>query len=369
MPFLINSSFDLRVLLYRYRSFLKNMLMPFIEQASLKPFNSFSIQETCNHLITVNTVDELIEAMRSPLAGSCNPLVLGSGSNILLTQHYEGLVILNRIKGIEISEDKEFYYIEANGGEDWPAFVEWSVTSGIAGIENLALIPGCVGSAPIQNIGAYGIELKDICDYVEYLDTQTFELKRLSKQECAFSYRDSIFKRELKNRAIITQVGFKLPKAWIPTISYGGLKELVGDNPSSRDVFQQVCAIRMQKLPDPAITGNAGSFFKNPVINQKQFTKLKENHPTMPFYRVDGGIKLAAGWLIDNAGLKGHRIGGAMVHKNQALVIVNHQQATASDIVSLAKYIQSVVRDKYSVSLEPEVRFIGATDEVYLDEC
>lgn len=357
------------VLLYRYNCSTKNMTMPYIEQASLKPFNSFAIQETCNYLITVNSLNELKEAVVSPLVSLCEPLVLGSGSNVLFTQHYDGLVVLNRIKGINVTEDNDFYYIEANGGEDWPTFVEWSVTNGIYGLENLALIPGCVGSAPIQNIGAYGVELKDVVDYVEYLDIKTHELIRLTKQECSFAYRDSIFKHSLKNRAVITQVGFKLTKSWQPTISYGGLKERVGESPTAKDIFDNVCAIRMQKLPDPSVMGNAGSFFKNPVISEHQFTKLKERYPTMPFYKVDNGTKLAAGWLIDHAGLKGYSIGGAMVHKNQALVIVNNNEATASDVIALAKHVQNVVFDKYSVKLEPEVRFIGANGEVFLDDC
>ncbi len=267
--------------------------------------------------------------------------------------------------GIEHTEDEQFHYLHVSGGEDWPELVNWSIEHDIAGLENLALIPGCVGSAPIQNIGAYGIEFKDVCDYVDYLCLESLEVKRLTKGECEFAYRDSVFKHSLYSKAIIVSVGLKLSKNWVPNINYGSLKEL-GENASAQEIYQRVCEIRSDKLPDPQEMGNAGSFFKNPVIIEQHFDLLKSFYPDIVAYPVEDGVKLAAGWLIEQAGLKGLMHGGAQVHPNQSLVLINKNNATAQDVIELAGIVRTKVLETYGVLLEHEVRFIGRDKETYL---
>jgi len=294
--------------------------------------------------------------------------MLGKGSNMLFTQPYQGVVIVNRLQGKQVSESKQHWHLHIEAGEDWPSLVEWSVEQGFAGLENLALIPGCAGSAPIQNIGAYGIELKEVCEYVDVLCLETFEIKRLTNQECRFGYRDSIFKHELYQKAIVVAIGLKLSKNWQPNIEYGPLKSFDAHTVSAQEIFERVCQVRMDKLPDPAVTGNAGSFFKNPVIGEHHYTELKAQYPDLVAYPTDSGVKVAAGWLIDQCGLKGTAVNGAQVHPNQALVLVNRDNATANDIVELAAVVRAQVKEKYGIELEHEVRFIGALAETNLSE-
>ena len=291
-------------------------------------------------------------------------MVLGGGSNVLFLEDFHGTIIINAIKGITIEEHAEAWQLHIGAGENWHELVEHTLKKGITGLENLALIPGMAGSAPIQNIGAYGVEFKDICHYVDALHLPTRKIVRLARGECAFGYRDSIFKHAMKNDYVIVAVGLRLTKQWQPVLSYGDLARLNPATAGAWDVFNAVCQMRQSKLPDPNVTGNVGSFFKNPLITASEAATLCAQWPTMPLYpQPDGEVKLAAGWLIDQCQLKGYRVGGAAVHRQQALVLINEDRATPQDIVQLAREVRSHVGKKFNVWLEPEVRFIGAHGE------
>ncbi|MDN3632131.1 UDP-N-acetylmuramate dehydrogenase [Vibrio lentus] len=336
--------------------------------ASLKNVHTFSIEQTCDVLVEVTSVDELISVYQDPQWSALPKLMLGKGSNMLFTEHFSGLVIVNRLSGIELTESSESYSLHVSGGEDWPSLVEWSVDHGLGGLENLAMIPGCSGSAPIQNIGAYGVELQDVCEYVDILCLDTYTVKRLSKEECLFGYRDSIFKHALYGKAIVVAIGLTLAKEWKPCNHYGPLKSLPTETLSPRSIFDEVCAIRSSKLPDPSVQGNAGSFFKNPVITKDHFDRLSALFPNIVGYESNDMIKVAAGWLIDQCQFKGVIEGGAQVHPNQALVIINYDEASAVDILKLAARVRQAVLDKFDIPLEHEVRFMGQDSETNLDK-
>lgn len=332
---------------------------------SLKPFNTFGIESQALRLVEVQTADALSEAWKQAQAENLPVLILGEGSNILFTEDFDGVIIVNRIPGISVHEEKDYWLLHVGAGENWHKLVEYALKAGVHGLENLALIPGCAGSSPIQNIGAYGVELKQVCDYVECIELATGKLHRLSVESCRFGYRDSIFKHEYQDKFAITAVGFRLAKKWKPVLTYGDLAKLDSATATPRQVFDAVCHMRRTKLPDPRINGNAGSFFKNPVVSSEQAKTLLESYPDAPHYpQKDGSIKLAAGWLIDQCQLKGHRIGGAAVHRQQALVLINENNATADDIVQLAAYVRQTVGNKFNIWLEPEVRFMGRRGEV-----
>ncbi|MFV0575769.1 MAG: UDP-N-acetylmuramate dehydrogenase [Vibrio sp.] len=334
---------------------------------NLKPFHTFGIDVPCDFLVEAKSIDEIIAVYRNEEWAELPKLILGKGSNVLFTEHFHGVVIINQLQGKTVLAQDDHVLLHVAGGEDWPSLVEWTLEQNIAGFENLALIPGCAGSAPIQNIGAYGVELKDICDYVEYLDLTNFKVVRLQAEECQFAYRDSIFKHELLGRVMITAVGFKLPKQWQPNLSYGPLQAEKDLLTTPKAVFEKICDIRRLKLPNPAVTGNAGSFFKNPIISHEHFAELKELYADLSGYETDDGVKIAAGWLIDRSGLKGHQIGGAQVHPQQALVIVNVDDARSQDVLDLAWFIKQTVLDKYGVELEHEVRFFDSQQETRLE--
>ncbi|MDD9197494.1 UDP-N-acetylmuramate dehydrogenase [Aliivibrio sp. S3MY1] len=342
--------------------------MKILPTKMLKPYNSFSIDENAELIIEAETTQDLIDIWSSEQYSTSVKLPLGRGSNTLFCGPFEGIVVLNRLLGKEVEEKGNDYLITVASGEDWPSFVEWCVEHNYYGIENLAMIPGCVGSSPIQNIGAYGLELKDICESVEYLDLNTLTIKKLEHSECLFGYRDSIFKQELKDQVIITAVTLRLSKVWQPLLSYGPLSQFNATSNTAKDIFLKVCEIRSSKLPDPRLLGNAGSFFKNPIISSDHYCLLKDKYPELPAYEFGENKKVAAGWLIDNAGLKGFQINDASVHKEQALVIVNNGNATSSDILSLANHIKSKVYDLYQIDLEHEVRFYSGSKETSLAE-
>ena len=335
--------------------------------ASLKKAHTFSIEQTCDVLIEIRSIDDLIAAYQDPQWSDLPKLMLGKGSNMLFTEHFAGLVMVNKLEGIEHTETDEHHKLHVCGGEDWPTLVKWSVEKGIGGLENLAMIPGCCGSAPIQNIGAYGVELQDICEYVDILCLDTFSVKRLSKEECLFGYRDSIFKHALYGKAIVVAIGLSLSKEWQPCNHYGPLRALDIETLTPRVIFDEVCAIRSSKLPDPAVNGNAGSFFKNPVIGKDHYDLLTQTYPNIVGYESGDKIKVAAGWLIDQCQFKGHVEGGAQVHPNQALVLINRAGASSSDVVRLASQVRNAVQDKFGISLEHEVRFMGRNGEINLD--
>lgn len=331
----------------------------------VKQLNTFAIDTTAQQIATAHNDDELMAIWQSAKKRSQAILLLGSGSNVLFIDHFTGTVVLNRINGIDVQEDKEAWHLHVGAGEDWHNLVCFALEREMPGLENLALIPGRVGSAPIQNIGAYGVEVKTVCEYVDLIDMNNGKKIRLSKDECRFGYRDSIFKHHYRDSYAIVAVGLILAKNWQPVLSYGDLRHLDRETVTPRQVFDTVCSMRRDKLPDPNITGNAGSFFKNPVVGADIAADILLHHPQAPHYpQSDGRIKLAAGWLIDQCNLKGYRHGGAAVHEKQALVLVNQGHATGDDIVALARHVRQSVAQRFNVWLEPEVRFIGADGEV-----
>lgn len=289
-------------------------------------------------------------------------LVLGGGSNVVFTRDFDGLVLLDEIAGLQVvREDDDAWYVEAGGGENWHAFVAWTLENGMPGLENLALIPGTVGAAPIQNIGAYGLEMRTYFDSLVAVELATGRSERFDAAHCAFGYRDSFFKREGRGRFAIASVTFRLPKRWTPRLAYADVtreldaRGIAPDAATPRDVFDAVVAIRRAKLPDPLVLGNAGSFFKNPVIDAGPFDALRARAPDVVSYpQPDGRVKLAAGWLIDRCGWKGRALGNAAVHDRQALVLVNRGGATGAEVLALARAIQDDVRERFGVELEPE---------------
>ncbi len=337
--------------------------MEISRNASLKSFNTFGIDVKAKSLVAVKSIDELITVLQNNY--SENLLILGGGSNMLLTKDVDVNVIHIDIKGIEVvRETEEFVFVKASAGENWHQFVLYTLENNWGGLENLSLIPGNVGTSPIQNIGAYGVELKDLFVSCEAIDVQTLEIENFTAAECEFDYRNSIFKHKVKGKYIITNVVFKLSKVNHKLLTnYGAINEAIKDmgieNPGIRDVSNAVIKIRQQKLPDPKELGNSGSFFKNPVITFEEFEILRAQFPEIPNYIVGKGfVKIPAGWLIDKAGLKGYREGDAGVHKNQALVLVNYGNATGKDILNLAKKVQAEILNTFNISLEPEVNII-----------
>lgn len=330
---------------------------------SLKSFNTFGIEAKAKNFVAVHSLDELKTVLAEHAAEP--KFILGGGSNMLLTQDIEALVIHIDLKGKRIvKEEDDFVWVESMAGENWHEFVLWTIDQNFGGLENMSLIPGNVGTTPVQNIGAYGTEIKDTfvsCDAMK-IDDQT--MRTFSKEDCRFGYRESIFKQEAKNQYIITSVVFKLTKHYHKiNTSYGDItKELALQNvtvPTLKDVSNAVIAIRQSKLPDPKVLGNSGSFFKNPVISRSHFEKVQAQFPEIKFFEVSPTeVKVPAGWLIEQAGYKGFRKGDAGVHKNQALVLVNYGSATGQDILALSREVQQAVFDKYSIAIEAEVNVI-----------
>lgn len=333
------------------------------ENTSLKPYNTFGIDVLAKHFVSVSNLDELKDVLS--LKAYPNKLILGGGSNMLLTKNQDALVIHVNLKGISvISEDENSVTVKANAGENWHEFVLWCLKHNFGGIENLSLIPGNVGTAPIQNIGAYGVELKDTFVSCEGLALETNKIKSFSKTDCNFGYRNSIFKQHEKGKFVITNVTFKLSKkAHKLNINYGSIVsqlELMHiTNPTIQEVSKAVIAIRESKLPNPKEIGNSGSFFKNPVVSKTHYNLLIENFPKIPSYTIsDDEIKIPAGWLIEKAGFKGKRFGDYGVHKKQALVLVNYGNAKGSDILNLSKLIQKTIKRLFGISIEAEVNIL-----------
>ncbi len=331
----------------------------------VKHLNTFGIDVTAKQIVTACSETELVACWQEAKEKSLPVLLLGGGSNVLFLEDFAGILLLNRLMGVSVTEDKNAWHIHAGAGEDWHELVSFTLDRGMAGLENLALIPGRTGSAPIQNIGAYGVELEKVCEYVDLIDLTNGVNKRLSAAECRFGYRDSIFKHDYRDGYAIVAVGFILNKSWRPVLTYGDLTRLDSKRVTPREVFDTVCAMRRAKLPDPAVVGNAGSFFKNPLVSADVAQNLLRHYPEAPHYpQPSGEVKLAAGWLIDQCAMKGFRLGAAAVHEKQALVLINGGQATGGDIAALAMYVRRQVAEKFTVWLEPEVRFIAAEGEV-----
>ncbi|AUC15281.1 UDP-N-acetylenolpyruvoylglucosamine reductase [Tenacibaculum sp. SZ-18] len=331
------------------------------ENISLKKYNTFGVNVNAKRFISVDSVYKLQQLLKDEK----DLFLLSGGSNMLLTKNIEKLVVHLNIKGISIDkEDDNFVYLTVNAGENWHEFVLWSIEQGYGGIENLSLIPGNVGTCPIQNIGAYGVEVKDTITKVEAIEIETNKLVSFSNEDCAFGYRNSVFKNDAKGKYIITSVGFQLSKSKHKlNTSYGAIEKELSkrniQNPSLKDISDAVIAIRQSKLPDPNEIGNSGSFFKNPIISIELFHELKSKYPTLPSYPVsDSEVKIPAGWLIEQSGFKGKRFGEYGVHEKQALVLVNYGNANGEEIYQLAQHIQNTVKENFKIGLEIEVNII-----------
>lgn len=331
------------------------------ENFPLKSLNTFGIDAKAKYFAAFTSVADMqaILALHPE-----NLMILGGGSNVLLTKDYDGLILHNKLKGIElVKEDADFYYVKAWAGENWHQFVQYCIRQNYAGLENLSLIPGCVGASPMQNIGAYGVEIKDVFHELEGYHIHDKTIVKFNKEECAFGYRESIFKRQYKNQFIILNVTFRLSKQPHFNISYGAIEqELEKMNVkelSIRSISQAVINIRSSKLPNPAEIGNAGSFFKNPQVTAGVFKQLQVAFPGIVGYPVgDHEVKLAAGWLIEQCGWKGYRKGDAGCHSKQALVLVNYGNATGDEIYHLSTEIIQSVQQKFGVTLEREVNIV-----------
>lgn len=327
------------------------------KNTSLKSYNTFSIDVKAKQFIEINSIEELITILKK----ETNIFILSGGSNMLLTKDITELVLHINIKGIKIlKENKKSVYVNANAGENWHEFVQWCIKNNFGGIENLSLIPGNVGTSPIQNIGAYGVEVKDTIKEVHTINIKTLKKVIFKNDECQFDYRNSIFKNSVKGEYIITNVIFKLTKDKHKLhYNYGAIQQELNKKgitkPTIKTIADSIIKIRQQKLPDPKKIGNSGSFFKNPVVNKTIFKKIHKLNSEMPFYEVKNNYKIPAGWLIEQCGFKGKRFGDAGVHKNQALVLVNYDNATGNEILSLANRIRKSVNNKFGINLEMEV--------------
>ena len=336
------------------------MVLNFQKDISLRTYNTFGIDVKSKKFIGIQSTD-VLKAVLAENQGA-QVLLLGGGSNLLLTKDFDGLTIRIENRGIEILKEDEYgARIKVAAGENWHDFVLWCLKKDFGGVENLALIPGSVGAAPIQNIGAYGVELSQVFESCETMSRETGEIKTFNKTECEFGYRNSIFKNTLKEQYIITSVEFNLTKAphQINT-SYGGLSEKIeSKSPSIQTVAQTVIEIRSAKLPDPRHIGNSGSFFKNPVLGSEQFAALQQQYPNLPHYPDQKGkVKIPAAWLIDYLGFKGYRKNDAGVHQNQALVLVNYGNASGAEIKKLAQQIKDKVLENFKINLEFEVNIL-----------
>lgn len=331
------------------------------ENFPLKNLNTFGIDVRARYFTRAGSVEELKQVLEDN-RNFFPFMVIGGGSNILFTSDYNGLIIQPSMKGIKIIDNNHDHcMVEVGAGEDWDDFVSWSVENNLGGVENLSLIPGSTGSSPIQNIGAYGTELKDVVEKVNYLDLETFEMISINNRDCHFGYRASIFKNQLKNRVIITSVIFRLKHHPLFNTSYGNLhaETIRLGKISLVTIRNAVINIRRYKLPDPKLLGNAGSFFKNPVVETAKALELKDRYTSMPqFPASDLFVKIPAGWLIEQCGWKGRRTGNAGVHDKQALVLVNFGNATGYEIKALAMKIRDSVLEKFDINLEPEVNII-----------
>jgi len=346
----------------------------------LQPFNTFHIVAKAHTLVRIASESDLHELLSHPEWGKSPKFVLGGGSNIVLTGDVKPVVLKVEIPGRRLVEETaKAFIIEAGAGENWHDFVAWTLAQGYPGLENMALIPGTVGASPVQNVGAYGVELQDRFESLDAVDLQTGQTFTLNAAQCAFGYRDSVFKHGshpeaaqvgghqvvgLKDRALILRVRFSLPKAWKPVLGYADIDKKMAEHgctsPTAQQLFDWVCEIRRAKLPDPQVIGNAGSFFKNPTVTVEQCADIIARDPKVVHYRmVDGSVKLAAGWLIDSCGWRGKSVGQAGVYEKQALVLVNRggsgdAGATGGEVMTLARAIQTSVYERFGIRLEPE---------------
>ena len=338
------------------------------QNVPLQTHNTFGIVAKARALVRISGEDDVRQLLADPELGARAKFVLGGGSNIVLTGDVKPLVLKVEVMGRRLLDDgPKASIVEAGAGENWHAVVDWTLQQGLAGLENLALIPGTVGGSPVQNIGAYGVELQDRFESLDAIDLVTGQTFTLDAAQCAFGYRDSVFKHTaaqlgdfgLAGRALILRVRFRLPKPWKPVLGYADLERKIRETgilePSAQQTFDWICAIRGAKLPDWRVIGNAGSFFKNPTVTQDQCSDIIAREPGIVHYPMpDGSIKLAAGWLIDACGWRGKSVGNAGVYEKQALVLVNRGGATGGEVVTLARAIQTSVYERFGIRLEPE---------------
>ncbi len=330
------------------------------QRASLREYNTFGLPAVAATLVRLASVADVRRVVVHPQYGVAPKFVLGGGSNVVLTRDFAGVVLKVEIRGRRLlREDADAWIVEVGAGEPWHDVVGWTVQQGWPGLENLALIPGCTGAAPVQNIGAYGVELKDRFESLDAVDLVTGRTVTLDAAACRFGYRDSVFKQHLAGKNVITRVRLRLPRPWQPVLGYLDLERRMAETgnrtPDAQTVFDWVCAIRRAKLPDPALIGNAGSFFKNPVVSPEQCRDIIGRDPAVVHYLLaDGSCKLAAGWLIDACGWKGKSVGRAGVYDKQALVLVNRGGASGAEVVTLARAIQESVYGRFGIRLEPE---------------
>ncbi|MFY9512439.1 MAG: UDP-N-acetylmuramate dehydrogenase [Rubrivivax sp.] len=329
-------------------------------RASLREFNSFGLPALAQTLVRVASDADVRRVVDHPQLGMAPKFVLGGGSNVVLTRDVTAVVVKVEVPGRRlVAEHDDAWIVEAGAGESWPEFVAWTLEQGWPGLENLALIPGSVGAAPVQNIGAYGVELKDRFESLDAVDLITGRSVTLDAATCRFGYRDSVFKHGLAGKSVITRVRLRLPRPWQPVLGYLDLERKMAEtgntHPDAHTIFDWVCGIRRAKLPDPAVVGNAGSFFKNPVVSAEQCRDIIGRDPHIVHYPMaDGSVKLAAGWLIDACGWKGKTVGRAGVYDKQALVLVNRGGASGAEVVTLARAIQESVYGRFGIRLEPE---------------
>lgn len=330
---------------------------------SLAPLHSFGFPSSANTFLSISAVSELVAQLSQ--VNQATLCILGDGSNTVFLEDYQGTVIKPAFMGIDLQQSDTHYLIHAGAGENWHELVQWCLQHHIYGLENLALIPGTVGAAPIQNIGAYGVEVEKFIHQIEYYDLNERQHKILESKDCEFGYRESVFKKRLAGKIVISKVIFSIPKHWQAVLQYGELKELLA--PSAVDIFNKVVEVRQSKLPDPTKIGNAGSFFKNPVISFEHYTQLKKVWPLIPSYPVSTDkVKVPAAWLIDSLGFKGQKIGGVGCHPSHALVLTNDGSGTGEQLLQLARKIKLAVLSEFSIRLENEVRLIGKDGPVHL---
>ena len=326
---------------------------------SLQHYSTFGLQTSCTSIQTFSDVDSFFRLYKEAEAF----YLLGGGSNSIFTENFDGTVLVNNIKGISHYDDENSHYLRVGAGENWHDFVKLCMKNEWYGFENLALIPGSVGASPIQNIGAYGVEVNTLIDTVEAVVLDTGEKILLKNEDCQFGYRDSVFKHALANKVLITYVNFVLPKVYDLNTSYGELAALT--NPTAHDIYTKVIEVRKAKLPNPAILGNSGSFFKNPVIPHDHFKTMAAQHQHVPHFIVETqsgehSVKIPAAWLIDQAGFKGKALNDVRCHPTQPLVLTNLGDARGSDVISMAKDIIARVSERFNIKLEPEVRLLGS---------
>ena len=338
----------------------ENSAMRIEKGVNLKPYNTFGLPAIARTLVRVASDADVRQVVDHPELGRAPKFILGGGSNIVLTRDVPEVVVKVEVPGIRVAgESADAWIVEAGAGVPWHELVMWTLDSGLPGLENLALIPGTVGAAPVQNIGAYGLELRERFESLDAVDLRTGRGATLDRDFCAFGYRDSVFKQSLAGRVVITRVRFTLPKRWKPVLGYVELEKKCAETgirqPSARQIAEWVIAIRKAKLPDPADVGNAGSFFKNPLVTPEQCRDIIGRDPEIVHYPMPGGgMKLAAGWLIDACGWKGKSVGRAGVYEKQALVLVNRGGAIGSEVMTLARAIQESVYGRFGIRLEPE---------------